>query len=78
MSQEKLQTMVLQFFLFLFWGGGGGDTGVLWDCSSSELFSVSFGSNLSPKGKYKQCLCNFFSGTNKYFLYTPYSKIAVI
>ena len=38
MSQEKLQTMVMQKF----WGGGGQggeggiNIGVLWDCASSE------------------------------------------
>ena len=34
MSQENLQTMIMQFFFFF--GGGGGKRGVLWDCASSE------------------------------------------
>ena len=35
MSQENLQTMIMQFFFFFFLGGGG-KRGVLWDCASSE------------------------------------------
>ena len=39
MSQEKLQTMVMQkfFFFFFFFGGGEGNRGVLWDCASSQF-----------------------------------------
>ena len=36
MSQENLETMIMQNFFFFFLGGGGGRRGVLWDCSSSE------------------------------------------
>ena len=32
MSQENLQTMIMQIFFF----GRGGKRGVLWDCASSE------------------------------------------
>ena len=43
MSQKKLQTMVMQKFFFFGGGGGGGsgNTGVLWDCASSELTILS-------------------------------------
>ena len=39
MSQEKLQTMVMETS----WGGGGGgggNRGVLWDCASSESIKI--------------------------------------
>jgi len=48
MSQEKLQTMIMQtFFLRGGGGGGGGKRGVLWDLGKERIEGIT-----SPTGFY--------------------------